>query len=225
MATKLKTNKAMRLGSVMLVLALLTTCAISGTFAKYTTDASATATARVAKWGFSEASISLDDLFAQAYTGTQGAKNTVEAATDVIAPGTSNSADFQFVADGTAPEVAYTLSVTTTGSTCDDTIKNNKNIKWKLDDGSWGTWDQLITNINNLATGVDGTTVYAPGTLPDGLDGTHTITWAWAFDNTSDPHWDTQTVAAQDATDTGMGNAETLAKVTLKINVQATQVD
>ena len=47
----MKKNKFMRLASVMLMLCLITTCAISGTFAKYTTSATATDTARVAKWG------------------------------------------------------------------------------------------------------------------------------------------------------------------------------
>ena len=47
----MKKNKFMRLASVMLMLCLITTCAISGTFAKYTTSGTATDTARVAKWG------------------------------------------------------------------------------------------------------------------------------------------------------------------------------
>ena len=47
----MKKNKILRLASVMLMLCLITTCAISGTFAKYTTDGTATDIARVAKWG------------------------------------------------------------------------------------------------------------------------------------------------------------------------------
>ena len=44
----MKTNKMMRIASVLLVAVLLTTCVISGTFAKYTTTVSATSTANVA---------------------------------------------------------------------------------------------------------------------------------------------------------------------------------
>ena len=44
-------NKMMRAASILLVAVLLSTCAISGTFAKYVTTASGTDTARVAKWG------------------------------------------------------------------------------------------------------------------------------------------------------------------------------
>ena len=47
----MKTNKMMRLASVLLVAVLLSTCAISGTFAKYVTEATGTDSARVAKFG------------------------------------------------------------------------------------------------------------------------------------------------------------------------------
>lgn len=47
----MKKNKMMRLASWLLVLTLLTTCIISGTFAKYVTSDDAEDTARVAKWG------------------------------------------------------------------------------------------------------------------------------------------------------------------------------
>ena len=47
----MKTNKMMRLASVLLVAVLLSTCAISGTFAKYVTTKEASDSARVAKFG------------------------------------------------------------------------------------------------------------------------------------------------------------------------------
>ena len=47
----MKKNKMMRIASVLLVAVLISTCAISGTFAKYVTRAEGTDTARVAKWG------------------------------------------------------------------------------------------------------------------------------------------------------------------------------
>ncbi|MDH6367502.1 MULTISPECIES: hypothetical protein [Breznakia] len=48
---ELKKNKSMRLASGLLVVTLLTTAIVSGTFAKYTTTAVGENTARVAKWG------------------------------------------------------------------------------------------------------------------------------------------------------------------------------
>lgn len=62
----MKKNKMMRLASWLMVLTLLTTCIISGTFAKYVTSDSAGDTARVAKWGV-VASIS-GSLFGEHYT-------------------------------------------------------------------------------------------------------------------------------------------------------------
>ena len=55
-------NKMMRIASVLLVAALITTCAISGTFAKYVTKVSGEDTARVAKWGIL-LGMEGDDLF------------------------------------------------------------------------------------------------------------------------------------------------------------------
>jgi hypothetical protein len=63
---KMKKNKMMRLASLLLVCVLLTTSVISGTFAKYTTSYTANDTARVAKWGFDQATLSFD-LFAATY--------------------------------------------------------------------------------------------------------------------------------------------------------------
>ena len=64
----MKTNKIMRVASVLLVAVLLTTCAISGTFAKYVTTGNTGDGARVAKWG-----IVMDS------TGTATFKDTYDA--------------------------------------------------------------------------------------------------------------------------------------------------
>ena len=212
----MKKTKLMRAALLLLVLTLITSCFVGGTFAKYTTSANGSDSARVAKWGFNNASVVLTDLFKTAYD-----KN-VQGKVDVIAPGTTNSATFSFAYGGatTAPEVAYTFEVSTKGSSCADSIKNNRNIQWKLDNGAWGTWDALITAIEAL----DGNKVenkYDPGQLPDAFtaaDGnTHTVSWQWLFDTAND--------ATQDVTDTAMGNADELAKVELVITVAATQID
>lgn len=211
----MKKNKIMRLASALLVLTLMTTCAISSTFAKYTTSASGTDSARVAKWGFTPTTITLTDLFKNTYDAT------VQGATDVIAPGTKGEAKFGFNyggADGIdAPEVAYTFKVDTTGSNCADDIKNNTNIQWKLDTGDWGTWDELITAIEALDGNKPGDK-YEPNTLPAAFNAAganeHTVSWQWKFDENSN-----------DVADTAMGNKAALDQVNLKITVTATQVD
>lgn len=215
----MKKNKMMRLASCLLVAILLTTSVISGTFAKYTTTAGSEDSARVATWGFKNASIDITGLFKDAYD------NTVKGKADVIAPGTANSADFVFnyeASDGsTVPEVDYTFTVDTTGSKIADDIKNNANITWSLDGGAYGDWDALMTSIKALSGDATGTKTYKAGTAPAEFttaNKTHNIAWKWAFE-------DTENTVAQDTKDTAMGNKKTLDDVKIVINVTATQVD
>ena len=56
----MKKNRMMRVASALLVAVLLTTCAISGTFAKYVTTESGSDFARVAKWGVNVEAESFD---------------------------------------------------------------------------------------------------------------------------------------------------------------------
>lgn len=215
----MKTNKMMRVASALLVAVLLTTCAISGTFAKYTTSVTGTDTAHVAKWGFNATTLDISGLFSSAYryADSSSSGNSVVSSTDVIAPGTSGSTSFSFGYNSTdgAPEVAYTFAVSTDGSTCADTIKSNASIQWKLDSGDWGTWDQLIASIKALSGDASGTKTYQAGNLPTNFNASasHTISWQWLFDNSTD------------STDTAMGNAADLASVTVRITITATQID
>lgn len=223
----MKKTKFMRAALLLLVLTLITSCFVGGTFAKYTTSANGSDTARVAKWGFQPTTITMTDLFKTAYDKTVKAVDNPQS--DVIAPGTNGEAKFGFTyggADGiTAPEVAYTFVVSTDGSICADSIKNNANIKWYLDkelakaDGKTdGSWDALIAAIEALDGNKTGNK-YGPNTLPDAFNtagaNEHTVGWEWVFSTSEDA----------DATDTGMGNATDLANVTLKITVTATQID
>ncbi len=115
-------NKMMRIASVLLVAALITTCAISGTFAKYVTKVSGEDSARVAKWGI-VLDIASDGIFAEKYAASDKAylkaegEYSVESSVEgekVVAPGTnSKEVGTTLVASvkGT-PEVAtrYTLT-------------------------------------------------------------------------------------------------------------------
>ena len=116
----MKKTTMMRILSVILVMTLISTCAISSTFAKYVTKAEGADKARVAKWGVL---VSVDgNAFAEKYAATDEAYlaadgeysviSSVEGET-VVAPGTSaEEADLALVATvkGT-PEVAarYTI--------------------------------------------------------------------------------------------------------------------
>lgn len=115
----MKKNKMMRIASVLLVAVLLSTCAISGTFAKYTTQDSANDVARVAKWGVSLQVIG--SLYGKAYKNgivanndssiTVIASDATTASDDVVAPGTKNENGFKFSLTG-SPEVSSQTKVT-----------------------------------------------------------------------------------------------------------------
>ncbi len=222
----MKTNKIMRLASFLLIAVVLSTCAISGTFAKYTTTTSGSDTARVAKWGFTadDNSIVLTDLFTTAYTNDSG----MNAAADAIAPGTTNSTTFAFEFEGAsgiaAPEVAYSFEIDLTGTAIADDLKNNANITWTLDSQTGLTWDAFVTALLKLAcNGEDTPTAaevtalkivrnYAPGEIPAAFDDAtdHTVGWNWAFTDTNE---------------SALGNKTTLDTVTVAIKVTATQLD
>ena len=122
----MKKNAMLKIAAILLVAVLLTTCAISSTFAKYSTAEveRASNTAQVAKWGITitaEDKTSKPDefdgdnkvkLFLNAYDEgetpitVQGASNAI-----VVAPGTENSSEaFEISITGT-PEVSYKLIV------------------------------------------------------------------------------------------------------------------
>ena len=109
----MKKNKFLRLASVMLMLCLITTCAISGTFAKYTTSGTANDTARVAKWGVDFVVTNQDlaltyDAITNPYDMTLSVKSSD---TDkLVAPGTAGVV-YEFSSTGT-PEVSYKVDFT-----------------------------------------------------------------------------------------------------------------
>lgn len=232
----MKKNKMMRLASLLLVMVLMTTCIIGGTFAKYTTSVTSSDSARVAYWGFQSAnSMNLTGLFKDAYDGTV---DSVDGK-DVIAPGTSGSTTFAFAWDEettawdgakvnvTGPEVAYEFTVAVEEN-CDALIKANPNIQWQLDENGYGTWDEMIADIKALSGDASGTHEYAPNTLPTAFtaaDTVHTISWQWIFETADVNGTEDNEMAIQDAADTAMGNAAELDDCSITITITATQVD
>lgn len=215
----MKKNKSLRAAAGIVVAALLTTCLIGGTFAKYTTGAKASTGARVANWGFSsDNSISFDNLFKDSYNGTVKSND----GSKIIAPGTSGSVQFSFAYDdseGNAPEVAYSFTVAVTGD-CADEIKANPDIQFRVDNGEFGTWDKMVADLKALSGESDGSKNYEPGQLPEAFTAAgerHTISWQWLF--TDSPETD-----AQNVVDTAMGNAASLAECSLGVSILATQI-
>lgn len=232
----MKKNTMMRLASALLVLVLLTTCAISGTFAKYTSSATASDDARVAYWGWGFDSAIEFELFAADYGDVLS-----ENGDNVVAPGTAKSTTFTFAyqpeADGkalnagaiAAPEVDYnfTVAFTVADGADYDALDANPNFYWTLNGTKYQKVAELKAAVEALSGAAGGTQRYEAGTLPaafatDANDAVeNTIGWAWEFETVEGGVVD----ADQDAADTAMGNAADLDDVTFTITVTATQVN
>lgn len=201
----MKKNKAMRLASVLLVLVLLTSSVVGGTFAKYTTKNDASAQARVAYWGFEAPATIQFDLFDHNDDGVL--KN------GLLAPGTKNTINFEFInskAGDRAPEVDYQVTVTTTGSEAPSAELDAK-IDWFYNGNTYTDWADFIGAIEAE------TKSYEAGELPDFLKSgsTNTVGWEWV-------------IGVADAEDTALGNAaaeDGEIQVKLAIQVLVEQVD
>lgn len=235
----MKKNRMMRIASVLLVAVILTTCAISGTFAKYVTSNGGSDTARVAKFGVTvtnTGALFLEDYGWDDDSYTVG-DNTVESSDTfkVVAPGTTHS-NTDVVLEGT-PEVAVKVTYEITNLTVSG--------EWK--DGEGNEYFPIIFNVagtdyyigmsaevNSVAKLVDAvktaardySKTYAPNTIlsekaGEALD----ITWRWEFES------DTLGAYQTDPKDTALGNKAALAsagnelKITLAIKTTVTQVN
>ena len=205
------------------MLCLITTCAISGTFAKYTTSGSVTDTARVAKWGVTVATVTDGNMFAKTYAKnddsfTLDTNTVVHASNDLVAPGTTGTLTSISVT-GT-PEVAVKVTYSAT-------LELGEN--WMVDGNFYcpivfkvGDTEIKQDDINNTATKLEDavkaaidayTKSYAAGTdLSAATDVAPSISWTWAF-------------SGDDAKDTALGNLATAPTIKLTVNVTVTQID
>ena len=210
----MKKNRMMRLASVLLVLVLMTSSVVGGTFAKYTTSNNASAEARVAYWGFETPATIQFDLFAHDDAGVL--KN------GLLAPGTENEINFEFInskAGDRVPEVDYQVTVTTNGSEA-PSAELDAQIIWTYNDDEYEDWADFIAAIEAE------TQRYEAGILPDFLkEGeTNTVGWIWAFEVGDDD----EAIAANDALDTALGNSAAAGEaiqVKLAIQVLVEQID
>ena len=117
----MKKNAMLKIAAILMVAVLLTTCAISSTFAKYVTSDNDTAAARVAKWGVT-VDVDADSAFQTKYPSSN---EVVFGATYVVAPGTAVEDAVVITVTGT-PEVKTTCVVNngTLGNTDIVTLSN-----------------------------------------------------------------------------------------------------
>lgn len=200
----MKKNKIMRLASGLLVAVLLTTCAISGTFAKYVTTGSGTDTARVAKWG-----VTIDGSGMEVFKNAYG--TTVIGSTKVVAPGT-NGTFAEFKIKGT-PEVSvkitYSAVVTLSGNWTDGTnfycplkVTVGSNTLCGLDYANAAAFQTAIAD--HVAAPAN-TFIYDPNTnLSSVAEDDLTISWKWDFEGDGNTYL--SGLEQTDAADTVLGN-------------------
>ena len=230
----MKKNTMLRIASVLMIAVMLTTCAVSGTFAKYVTDGEATDTARVAKFGVNVTVTA--ETFEDTYTGVEAgwdSKNTVDGqGEDVVAPGTSGDA-IGITLTGT-PEVAVRVTYNADLELGD---------KWMVDSDADDVADlfycPIIFVINGVEYSAEGVGAadadayetfienkiaesnkeYAPNTNLSSVSGDYVqVSWKWLF----------STSATNDVYDTFLGDqaaAGNAATISLKLNVTVTQID
>lgn len=212
----MKKNMFLRVASVLLVLTLLSTCAISGTFAKYVTTGSADDTARVAKWGVTITGTSgtANNMFLAAYDGTVESADSA----DVVAPGTAGTFS-SFAVTGT-PEVNVKVTYEATVDISDN---------WHAADGTT-FYCPVVISVNGTAVAgsastaleyeeqvkaaIDALTVeYDAGTDLSTVNDDLSITWAWAYEN------------GKDADDTYLGDLTTAPTISISVKATITQVN
>ena len=227
----MKKNIMMRLASFLLVAVLISTSAISGTYAKYVTADTATDVARVAKWGVEV--IATDTAFGHFYYGEAGGygiHTTYEASTDsvasgngekVIAPGTNGN--MTNIALSGTPEVdvkvTYTANVTLAGW---EVVGVNKYCPLKITVNGVVYQIALGTDAAKLEADVEAaiasyTKEYEAGTdlSTVGADAL-AVSWEWPYES---GHDDADTALGNQAAD---GSAAT---ITLEVTCTVTQID
>ena len=231
-----KNGKTFRIGALLLVVVLISTVMLSGTFAKYTSEYAGQDTALVAKWslamtadgtelGISPSSVSLD-LFDHSYN-THINKMT-NANEYIIAPGV----DGEFVL-----KMNYLADVDADVKITIEALPGNASVpmEYSVDGTSWVNLDDLSDEIKKSTledTGDISTDAAIAATnfrlVKSEVGATaaktvsQTVKWRWAFDGT------TTSTGATDVSDTALGTSSVAVtgptKYGIKVTIRADQV-
>ena len=191
-------NSLMKFTTFVLLITIVAIALVSGTYAKYTSSATGTDTATVAKWSIKVGDKDIAtvdtvtfDLFNTVMDTNQTATEediaTVQGQT-LIAPGTEGKFDLVIKNES---QVAAQYSIA-----FDLTKLNGVPLEFKVGEGTWTKTPELVaSNDTILAAGAEATTV--------------TVQWRWAFEGNDG--------------DTALGITPVTAEVSATIT--ATQVD
>lgn len=236
-----KSNKLMRASSILLVLTLITSCFVGGTFAKYVTEDEGKDSARVAKWGV-EVEVTGDGFkteYGKDDTNAGNVGNTVISSTTdkVVAPGTKGT--FGGVKITGTPEVAVKIKTTAdvqlsgwnvgTGSEfyCPLVLKIGDETINGLDyssstAGGEGSFENAIKEAIQEATSKE----VAAGTDLSDIGKSITYSWEWPFENATGTETnqddELDTLLGNNAADGDIGNDPTIA---ITVTTTVTQID
>ena len=236
----MKKNVMMRVASVMLVLVLMSSSVISGTFAKYVTAGNAGDTARVAHWGVT-VDVTGNEAFKTEYDGTASAENTdtvtVKSSTlkKLVAPGTGGT--LATVDVNGSPEVDATIAFAADITISDWLIDHDKDPgtasvyycplvitvgSTKLVGNTYDNAEAFATAIENQINNTYSQYYNAHDDLAAVAD--VEISWAWNFSTNSDDVEQTDvldTILGDKAADAG----DAADSIALELTVTVTQVD
>lgn len=233
----MKKNAMMRVASIMLVLVLMTSSVISGTFAKYVTSGTGTDSARVAKWGVTVVSNgemfgkhyngTTDDSIALVYTGSVESQGAIPGGglSKVVAPGTKG--DMVAVELAGVPEVAVKVTYS-----ADMTLNG-----WKIDDEEYCPLYVYVNGlgyncgdslqITDLEAAVEAAVAAYSVSYPAGTDLSRVgadalrISWEWPYETYKDG-------VLCDAQDTALGDATAAgypSTIEIEVTTTVTQID
>ena len=198
--TRKRSSMMVRLVAVLAVTMMFTMCFVGGTFAKYTSSATGTNSATVAKWDIKVGgtNIATNDTFTFDLFKTIKDSNGTADETDmspvdgtIIAPGTRGSFDIVIKNDSQV-NATYAIDYTVTNT-------NNIPVKFSVDGTNW--FDDInYLDVRSVAINM-------------GATATVTVQWMWEFERIDG---DTQ--------DTTLGSAAS-ATLTVSAAVSAIQVD
>lgn len=183
-------SRAIKLLVCMLAMAIITSCLVAGTLAKYSTQKTGTDGARVAKFGV-VLSIADTAAFEKSYTGKDG-EITVLSDTAVVAPGTSDDGGLTFFVKG-KPEVDTHINVDLTVIS-DVFLKNGDTYYRPIVFTLWQIGDENgDIEPKTLATGDIATVsaeidkqLDADNDAGKILDRKYQLTWAWSYEATGE---------------------------------------
>lgn len=180
----MRQNKMNRIIAFLLIAVILSSLYVNKTLSKYVREVESVDNTRVAIWDINANEVTMN-LFKDSYIDDETGILLAQAhnGDNIIAPGTSGESLFSIVnhESDVSPEVMYKVEICLDDSQIPNDIITNDYIQWRLDDGSWGTWDQLKISIYSLTGNASGVETYQVGELVDAFrkDKTHKIGWQW----------------------------------------------